>query len=461
MKELEVPSAWWVLEAIADLNTWQFGITAGLASGKTHGAYQWFHDRLLRNAGCRFSASLWPTYQKIHDAGIPTYQKVLDSFCLRENEDYEILKSPFPKIRFLTQNPGHEVHFLSAERPKTIVAVEYSHAAEHEAGVISKEASENLRSRVRDPKAKIRQVMREGAPQGLNNFADDFDSSSQPGWDISEPRDHKQLLAGLPRRRFTVWTDDNPFVPRDYLLVLQDTYGHNQNLIKSNRFGEFCNLVEGNCYSNYFPVKHDILDREADPMRPINLCLDFNYAPLAWTANQLIPFDEPGGRRFRYIIMEEASGDAHHLDDSAVEFAAKFPVWMFAETPIKLYGDRTGHAKSHKIAGSDFENFKKYLTELGYKNVEIAASRAVAPEGASVEAVQRLFLKGLVYLCKRCKRTRISFMRTAWKKGERKIDKPANETWTHHSDGFKYFAWQATRNFNGNNDNLIIHGTNW
>lgn len=467
MSALEVRQAWWVGEAIKDLTTWQFGVSAGLGSGKTHGADVWFHDRVIKNQGCMFSAQLWPTYQKIHDAGIPTYRKVLRSYGWREGRDFKVLKSPFPKLIYLADNPGHEVHFLSGENPESIVASEYSHASEHEAGVIIREASENLRSRVRDPKALIRQVMREGAPQGLNNFADDFDSSIQPGWSRAAYRDYVNLQ-GLPRRRFVVWTDDNPFIPQSYLIQLDDTYGHNPNLIKSYRYGEFCSLSEGSAYSNYFPQKHDLASPvEADPFREIILQLDFNVSPLAWVAGQLVPYNEPeykngvwrNARKFRYTLINEANEGNEQLDDAAVEFAEKFPVGIYRDTEISLYGDRTGHARSHKTRGTDFENFAGYLRELGYRNIKIRATTSIAPESASVEAVQRLFSKCLIQIGPACRMTKISFMRTKWKTGVRKLDKPSGETWTHHADAVKYFVYQELREFDGKSLNRI-YGTN-
>lgn len=468
MSEIRAPQAWWVGEAIKDTVTWQFGVTAGMGSGKTHGSYCWHHDRVKQNQGCPFSGDLWPTYQKIHDAALPTYRKLLRSYGLVEGEDFRVLKSPFPKLIYLTENPGHEVHFLSAENPDSISAVEYSHGTEHEAGVINQEASENFRTRVRTPTAKIRQVMREGAPQGLNNFADDFDSSVQPGWEKQAFCDFTHKTGKLWRRRFQVWTDANPFIDESYLWNLEDTYGHNPNLIKSYRYGEFCSLAEGSAYSNYFPQLHDIENLEADPFREIVLQLDFNVSPLAWVAGQLIPFDEPRlkngiwskARRFRYVLLDEANEGAEQLDDAAVEFAAKFPIAKYRDTVIALYGDRTGHARSHKVKGTDFQNFAEYLTKLGYKNVQIRATTDIAPESGSVEAVQKLFAKKLLYICKNCRMTKISFMRTQWKKGIRKLDKPSGETWTHHGDAVKYFVYQELREFDGKSLNQI-YGTSF
>lgn len=451
MSQIRVPTAWWVGRALEDKSTRVFAVTAGLGAGKTHGIAQWHHLMVRENKGAPFSGFLEPDYRKISDAAIPTYCKVLEQFGMEEGRHYEIVKSPFPKLVYLDQK--HEVHFLSAETPKKIVAVEYSHASEDESGIVSAEASENLRSRIRDNRAKRRQFMRGGAPQGINAFANVFDSRTLPGWSFPHWRDHMHLERRW--RRFILWTDDNKHLPADYIDTLVDTYGHNPNLLKSYRYGEFCELAEGSAYSNYNPVIHDCEPRTADPHREITCTLDFNYSPLAWVALQCVPFDEYERRRFRYVILNEANEGHETLEDAAVEFASKFNPAVYGNTTIALYGDRSGWSKSHKIAGSDFENFARYLRELGFKRVEIRATKEVAPEASSVEAVQRLFGNNHLLVAKNCRMTRKSFMATRWKDGVRKIDKPSGETWTHHGDAVKYFAWQELREFNGNHTNQV------
>lgn len=440
----EIYCSWWVGEAIRDTKTWQFGVTAGLGSGKTHGTYQWHHVLVRQNQGSKFSGDLWPTYQKIHDAGIPTYEKILAACGLRQGKHYKIIKTPFPKLVYLDQSPAHEVHFLSAENPDKIIAVEYSHASEHEAGIITAEASRNLRARVRAPESKRLQVMREGVPQGVNDFAADFDSATLEGWDKSVYRDHFSR-SGLQKRRFTIWSDDNPWMRPEYIAQLEDTYGHNPNLIKSYRYGEFCPLVEGATYNAYMPQRHDVKDRDADPYRSIDLMFDFNANPMTWTAVQKFPFLEYEKRVDRWVAIQEANQGAGLLIESLVEFAAKFPVERFGNTLIRVFGDRSGHAHSHRSQGSDYDTIKRVLNELGFRYVEICASKLVALEGESVDALNQLFYKSMLFVCHRCRLLRKSLLATTWKPGTRKIFKPAGETWTHPADSVKYWAWQETR----------------
>jgi hypothetical protein len=448
MSEIDV--AWWVGEAIADLKTWQFGVTAGLGSGKTHGVDQWHFDRCLKNQEAAFSAQLWPTYQKIYDAAIPTYEKVLQQFGLEKGKHFRVLRSPYPKVILTFLRPRHEIHFLSGEEPDRIVASEYSHASEHESGIIIKEASENLRSRVRDPRSKVLQVVREGVPQGLNNFADDFDSRNQTGWIEVGVRDWTKtdVVEGqiFQRRRFQVYTDDNPHTTPMYKAIVQDTFGHNAAMIRSYRYGDFVDLAFGSAYANYFPQLHDVADVGPSPSIDIDLTWDFNANPLAWISVQRLPVEHRFERRFQYTAVHEANESNTQLDDACVEFAEKHPVELFRDTPIYIWGDSTGHHDSHKTRSTDYKAIKRYLEELGYRRVKITAAISNPLETDSVDYVNRGFSGGYLALCKRCRMLRRSLTQTTWAEGKRKLLKKAKEKHTHHGDAWKYFVFGRLKN---------------
>lgn len=441
----------WVDRAINDYSSNYIGVSAGLGSGKTRGATEWLDDRVALNKKVPYFFVMMPIYQKIHDAAIPKFRELYQSRGEIEGKDYKVVKSPFPKIVFPNKQ---EIHFISANRPDKINAVEYGGGFISETGSTPKDAIRNVRDRVRDGRAEVLQVMMEGAPQGMTYFSDLFDSDSQEGWDKSRKRDHLKRYKNernewIQYRRFRLTTYDNEkFLPPGYISNLLDNYkgliAYQQAYIN----GVFTPLVEGNAYSNYKTL-HDCADVDPDPFLDIALCWDFNANPLAWASMQRFPFSEYGERKFNYKVVHEANSDFGQLDDAVAEFAIKHPIEKFADTPIRIYGDRSGHAGSWKVKGSDYEAIYGYLKELGYRNVSIEASKQIAPEGASVEAVQRLFLNNLLFICNRCKMVRRSFLSTRWQDGVRKLDKPSGETWTHWSDAIKYWAWQTTRGETG------------
>lgn len=459
-----VSVAWWVGEALQDYQSNQFGVTAGLGAGKTHGFCQWHHHRVRHNSKSRFSCFMEPSYQKIHDAAIPTYEKVIQAFGLVRGLDYQVLKSPYPKVVYLDSEVKHEVHFISAQNPDKIVAVEYSHASADEMGIVSKEAANNLASRLRCSVAKTRQFMNGGAPQGINDFADRFDSDNQSDWDKSVRRDHvkSEIIDGvrLQKRRFTVHTEDNKAnLPPAYIAELKSIYAYNSKMLLSYLYGLFCDFTEGQACSNYSTIRHDIENIEPDPHLDLSLSFDFNANPLAWGTFQCRDFYFYEKKEKRFVQLHESNESNGSLDEAVLEFSEKHPVERFKYTPIYIYGDSSGHHASHKIIGSDYDSIRRHLRDLGYTRVEIRAMGSNPLETSSIEAVQKAFLNDLLFICKRCTMTKRSLIATKWKQGTRKLDKPSGETWTHHVDMLKYFVFVAMRGFNGQ-EIKKVHGVN-
>jgi len=435
--KLKASCQWWVREAIQDAATKVFAVTAGLGSGKTHGECQCHHDRVLKNKS-RFSFFMMPTHQKIRDAAVPTYEKVLAQQGYVEGVHYDIVKSPSYVLRYCN---GREVHFISGNTPKQLVATEYGHGTIDEAGSITEEVYKLARTRLRDINGD-NQLMMGGVPQGLNYYSDLFNEVTD-GWIERETRDWLQLDKGF--RRFRLTSYHNPFLPADYVQNLIQLYGENSPYTLSYVYGIFCALTEGNVYSNYTPVKHKVPDIQPDPALTIYLTMDFNACPLAWVSCQRIPETVDYWRRHILTAIHNADANSSNLEDAAVEFAAKHPPAKFRRTLIELHGDSSGHAQSHKTRLSDYQAMQKYLHQLGFERVEICAGRFNPLETETVEALNRLFLGDECVHCERTVQLQRSLMATRWRANVRKIDKPANDTWTHWSDSLKYLAFDLQK----------------
>lgn len=450
----EIKIQWWVAEAIRDHVTARFGVSAGLGSGKSHGAAQWFYDRCLQNSESWYSAIVMPTYQKIFDAAIPTLRKVFNSMGMVDGYHYQVIKQPFPKIVFPSIN--HEAHLLSANNPDRMVAVEYSHAWVSEAGTLKAEGVDNILDRVRCPEAKVRQTLFEGVPQGVGRFAELFDDQTCPGWHEVEPRDYMRK-ASTPRgdvfyRRFRVSTLDNPFIPAEYVAGLYETYRNRPNYIKSYIHGHFVPLNVGNVYTDYLPDMHNIKDVLPQMGNPIYLTFDFNAHPVSWVALQKRTFREYDRTLDRYVAMAECRSGVSQLTDAVMYFASVFPVADFAETEIFIYGDRTGHDSSHKISRSDYQVIKDLLVKLGYRRVFVRALRHNPLESVSVEHLNRMFLRDELYVCESLRELQRSLLFTTWRPNSKNIDKPSGEDWTHWSDALKYWAYAL----NYSNSNRMV-----
>lgn len=444
---VSVDQHWWVVRAIADMQSNVMAVTAGLGSGKTHGECQWLFDRIALNEGARYFGHMMPVYELIHNTAIPTWQEVLQSYDYDEGKDYEIAKSPFPKLIF--KGSKQEVHFLSGNRPDKIKAVQYGDAVMDEPGVTSVESFRRLRERIRNVKSKTNQLLLGGTPEGINWFADEFDSDTLENWHAVGPRDDiteryvKETGETTRYRRFRLTSFDNAkYLPKGYIADIFDVHRHNPNYIQAYVYGLFVALVTGNCYKNYKPQIHDCDDMEPSPHKELDLSWDFNANPLAWVSFQSYAREEYGERRNVDIAIHEANLGGTTIEESCLEFAAKHPLERFANTQILLYGDSSGHAQTLRHSSgqqrSDYDAVRYYLTQLGYKRVEVRALKYNPIESQSVDALDRAFAENKHYVCKRCAKYRRSLAATRFKDNSRKIDKPQNDDWTHWSDAAKY-----------------------
>lgn len=438
--KVEIP--WFTGELLKDLDNDLLLMTGGLGSGKTHAEWMKHLDMCAYNSESPVSVFFEPTYPKIFDTAIPTFRKVAQGLGYLENVHFSIKTGqPYPRIYLHTS--GQEIQLRSAEVPSSIVGFEASHASCDEVAAMRRESFENIQSRVRCPKARKWQTTAGGAPQGITWLAEVYDSDTLPGWEHVHARN--AISNKLSARRLTLWSDENTFLGRNYLNTIQRIYGHNANLIKAYRYGIFCPLVNGSCYANYLPQIHDMEDRDPDAALTIELCFDFNANPLAWVSVQRRLLAYYPERIWGWVATHEANEGNNNLADSVIEFAEKHPPRIFRNTLINIYGDPTGHHDSHKVVGTDYENISKSLKRLGYNKVEICADVSAPGETASVDAFDRLFVDKLFFVMKRCSMLRKGLMATVWKKGEKKIEKKAGETHTHHPDAVKYWAWKETR----------------
>ena len=431
----------WLGGLIDDQYHEELAVSAGLGSGKTHGACQWAIHRCMVNHRSPKMAFTEPLFRLLRTAAIPTFRKVLNALEWSEGSDFEVNQgAPVPSIKL--KRTKQEILLFSASTPQSIVADEYHSYVMDEAGESEELAFQNLQARTRCSQATVRQGLHVGAPQGITHFAKLFGNESEggeQGWKEIAPRDfsHKRLS----RRRIQLRTFDNPYVNGGdvlgYCKRLKRQYGHNAALINSYIYGIFCPLFAGGAY-NFVPSRHVMPEEfEPDPFRTLYLSFDFNAYPMAWVAAQVVPHEG----EMVYLITKEAKKDLQGLDEALFDFVKRFPRSEWKTSEIRVYGDRSGHASHHRVKLSDYDFIRKELGTI-YKNVSIQASKLVAPESESVDSCNRLFHLGRLMCNPSCSQLQRSWQSMRWKDGERKLHKPSGETISHVSDATKYLIYQ-------------------
>lgn len=421
--QIAVPS--WVYQILNDKDHERFAITGGLGSGKSANATVAFLLTILSKPTVEQWWDIVPTYPKVEDSLLPTYAFAFERLGMLPGVDYRIVRSK-PTVIHLVRTKQH-IRCISGDRPELMVSANIGGYIIREAGLMKAEVFENAEARTRDRKVGRTIGIVEGTPEGDGYYKDNFNI---------DKTDPKRKL-----RRFILHTADNAANLVDgYVERLHRTFEHNPAKVRSYLYGEFSSFRSGDVFAQFVESRNVIDDIRADPNIPISLCFDFNATPLTWTAWQMQTYRTKVLHRKREIALAESSLKCTDLLGAAIEFGLAFPPEIYGNTPIEIWGDRTGHAKSHKASGTDFSNLQNYLQE-SYRYVTVKASRKVTPIRASVDVVNRLLLYELVLICESCKNLRRSLNNTRWAQGKDDLEKKQGETHTHHGDGCRYRIW--------------------
>lgn len=457
MKEVEINLLQWQYEVLHDMVSDVTCVSAGYGSGKTFLTVLWCIERLAQNPGCD-GIYIEPIYRLIKTVAFPAFEEVLELLGYVHKVHYRLYRSADnPRIEFCT---GQTIYFLTGETPENIIGMTYvAFGVIDEAASTHHETLTKLRSRLRNRKAKKIQVLLSTTPEGLNWVADMFDSDVLPDWFLDEKRrnTHRKLVETTDKHgevhtsvytRVRVETYDNEDnLDPSYIPNLIDTWGFNQAYIDSYIYGYFRPFATGLAYSNFKGSMHTTPPVAPTTTKPVHLSWDFNICPTWVTIQHKREEVDRNSYKNVYQVYECSDGDAETLDEAILEFAAKHPRSLFKETPIYVYGDASGHNRSHKVKGSDYDNIVRVLKRLGYKYVQVVAIKANPLERTSVDLVQAAFADNILRIGSNCGMVLKSLTRTVWKDGKRaNLNKPSNDTWTHPMDAVKYFFCAIERN---------------
>lgn len=136
-----------------------------------------------------------PSYTLIRDVALPTFREVLDELCI----PYKIHLTNYE----IEINGMYKILLRSGEEPERLVGTNAGWCIIDEPGVQTELVAKNALARLRHPKAKLRQLVLTGTPEGLNWFYD---------W---SKRDDVEVIRAK--------TTDNPYLPVSYIQNLKNT----------------------------------------------------------------------------------------------------------------------------------------------------------------------------------------------------------------------------------------------
>lgn len=449
VQELECFLHEWVDHAIDDKNSDFFIPTGGYGSAKSFGSWQWLYNGLAEYPDCKKAFYTEPVYHLINSVAIPTFESFAESIGLEPDRDYRIRRSAPQSIFLFNGDVEQEILLRSCQHPPSLVGFTTGRGVMDEAALCKEEAFLRLVARNRLQFRMKPQIMFPTTPEGINWFAEKFDSDSLPNWKPLTKR-MAVLIESIEgelvqSKRIRIETRDNrKFLPSSFIPTLIQTYQHNPNYIKSYLYGYFAPFSTGLAVENYNPKLHDLQEhKKHDPEDILFLTWDWNAKPLSWIA---VSAKENQFKQAEYTCHEESNLGYSQIEDSCVEFSVKFPLDTYQNTEIYIDGDPSGFNDSHKSPFDDFHRVKERLLDLGYKKVHIQATAKKMSQIDTLDCLNKVFYEDRCYLNFDLSDLKRSFAMTQMVENQRKIDKPSGENWTHKLDALKYLICRLELN---------------
>lgn len=208
-----------------------------------------------------------PTVDLIKKIMYPRFEEILSNAGLvyKLNKSEGIIEIP---------NIG-TVLFRSLENPDRIIGYEVHHSHVDELDTLeadkAKEAWQKLLGRNR------KRIVPKRPNVLTKNTASVY--TTPEGYRFVYNRWVKDNIAGYELIQASTY--DNPFVGRDYINNLKESYP--EQLIEAYLNGQFVNLESGTVYPNYHPVKNDCFDTVKMDMEALHIGMDFNVNHMSAT----------------------------------------------------------------------------------------------------------------------------------------------------------------------------------
>lgn len=215
-------------------------LLAGYGAGKTFAFVTKAYDLASKNVG-HTGILLEPTAPLLHDILIP------DMLSFLEDNDIEhtFIKSPHPNLRIRFEDGETKILMRSLENWQRLIGVNAAFIGTDEMDTVKKEvvlmAYKKLQGRLR--KGNVRQMFNTTTPEGFAGAYELFE---------------KMKIGRIIRAR----TEDNPFLPADFIADLKKNYP--KNLLEAYMEGRFVNLTSGTVYLYFSRQTHNSTEEARD-----------------------------------------------------------------------------------------------------------------------------------------------------------------------------------------------------
>ena len=362
---------------------------AGLGSGKSFVGSHWAKNKIATE---RYAPGLIcaNTYSQLRDATLVTFFSVLDQF----NIPYL-----YNTHRGIITVADRTIYAKSLDNFNSLRGIEVGWAWVDELRDAKKEAWDVLIGRVRHKNAVNRQIRATTTPNGFDWIYELFGKELKPGYEM-----------------VTATTLDNPFLPKDYVESLKDSY--DELIYKQEVLGQFVNSGYGQVYYAFKRDQH-IKPIVKNNGYPVYIGMDFNINPMTAVALQVYNNE--------VYVLKEYYIMSSNTDEMAIAIKNDFG-------NCQVIPDSTGKALKTSSRGlSDHE----ILRQHGH----IVMPTRNPARMDRYNSVNNLFDKGRVFINPSCVKLIRDLEQVSFKEGSNEPDTTKDKTLTHISDALGYGVW--------------------
>lgn len=360
----------------------------GIGSGKTYIGTFWFLLKALKNPHCLGFVGA-NTYHQLYHTTLRTLINHLDNFKIHYHINYNF---GFMYIR------TSKIIFKSLQNYEDIRGIEIGYFYIDETRDTKKEAWQVLQGRLRSS------VVNGGLRGRITTSVNGFDWLYEE-FVLKEYLDHSFVITK---------TQDNPYLPEDYIESLKKSY--DERYAKQELEAQFISVNTGQVYYNFDRQKNVRNDIDYQPNLPVWWCIDFNVNPISTCLVQvyqdtIFVFDE--------LVINESS-----TQELCQAFKQRFD--FINPEKVIVYPDPSGKARktSAGIGVTDFT----ILMDNGFK---IIRAKNIAPEikdriNSVCAKIKNSNGQNNLFISNKCKNVIMSFEKTSYKENTNLVDKSGN-----------------------------------
>ena len=340
MKTLKVRKSDYLLHQWAFLRSSYIitGLIAGMGAGKTYVFIRkMFLNHLFRKnpkKGISKGWVIYPTFDLAEELFVDPFTDLLIKFGIKYNYD---------KSRHRFTTPYGTLKIYQLQRPQRIVGAELTFIGFDEFDVESWKncdiAFKKALGRMRGSGDVTMDFV--STPEGLHYLYKIF---------VTDNKGDRLLIKAK--------TEDNPYNPPGYTLLLKENYP--PKLLRAYMNGEFVSLMEGTLYYNFDKLIHTTKETE-NPDNALFLSCDFNKSPMSWVVAQVNPSIK--GNSLHYIAQIFIKTSAT-TKKSAEMFLDRFKNHNKKE--VYITGDASGNITNTRDYTTDYLIIKDILKAAGW-----------------------------------------------------------------------------------------------